>query len=50
MKKQRWRKTKVMKCSWCSNKIDTSKVYGVDDWSYQNKIVYWCHDCMNHDY
>jgi hypothetical protein len=48
MKKQRWRFTKYKKCEWCENKIDFSRVYGTNNWTYKNKTLYYCYDCIDY--
>ncbi|MGR5875600.1 hypothetical protein ACT7DH_27800 [Bacillus pacificus] len=42
MKKQRWRKTKVKTCYLCDKKLNINQIRGINDWSYKNKILYWC--------
>jgi len=47
MKKQRWRLTKVKKCDICGNKVDVSKLYGINYWTYKNRPLYRCFDCVS---
>lgn len=48
MKKQRWRKTKVKTCYLCDKKLNINQIRGINDWSYKNKILYWCEDCVEY--
>lgn len=48
MKKQRWRFTKIKKCDWCGNKINVNIYFGINDWKHKNKIIYYCHECIDY--
>ena len=48
MKKQRWRKTKVKTCYLCDKKLNINQIRGINDWSYKNKILYGCEDCVEY--
>jgi hypothetical protein len=48
LKKQRWRKTKGKKCDWCGKKVDTKGIYGTNNWTHKNKILYYCYECIDY--